>query len=266
MDIQEYLTRSDAQACRHPWELVRLNFVSALLDQMLHASGKRDTNLLDLGCGDGFVCSDLAQQLPRVRFFGVDHAFDDRVLKDCPHLSPLPNLSFHRAIDDIDVQAGAIDHVLLLDVIEHIDNDLEFLRALAANELFAAGCRFLITAPAFPSLFCAHDRILGHLRRYTARELESLARQAGMNIESSGSVFFLPLVARMVNALGEQLGLMRPPTSTAVACWRRGRTITMSLYWLLRADICVGMKFAKAGVPIPGLSCYLLCRKRPVSC
>jgi SAM-dependent methyltransferase len=69
------------------------------------------------------------------------------------------------------------DIVMLLDVIEHIENDVEALRAAASA--IAPGGRLLITVPANPHLWSAHDERNGHFRRYTSESLSAALAEAG---------------------------------------------------------------------------------------
>ncbi len=70
--------------------------------------------------------------------------------------------------------------VLCLDVLEHVDDDVDALRRLHAA--MSPGCALLATVPAGPGLFGAHDRALGHRRRYGRRELAGKLSRAGFEI------------------------------------------------------------------------------------
>jgi 2-polyprenyl-3-methyl-5-hydroxy-6-metoxy-1,4-benzoquinol methylase len=87
------------------------------------------------------------------------------------------------------------DLVLLMDVLEHVDDDVGLMRASLAGA--ARGAFVLISVPAFQSLFSAHDRFLEHRRRYTAGSLEKAVRTAGLEVISTRYFFamILPLVA-----------------------------------------------------------------------
>ena len=89
------------------------------------------------------------------------------------------------------------DLVLMMDVLEHVDDDVDLIRTSMKGA--AAGAFAVISVPAFPSLFSAHDRFLEHKRRYRIRTLETVARAAGLNIISSRYFFamILPLVASL---------------------------------------------------------------------
>ena len=55
--------------------------------------------------------------------------------------------------------------ILLMDVLEHVDDDVGLLRAYA--EPARPGTRFIVSVPAFSWLWSAHDEFLEHRRRYT---------------------------------------------------------------------------------------------------
>jgi SAM-dependent methyltransferase len=85
-----------------------------------------------------------------------------------------------RCPDRIPFENGAFDLVCLLDVLEHIDEDLATLRAVRA--LLAPGGKALVTVPAYRWLWSEHDEFLHHKRRYTAGELRRKAEAAGLAV------------------------------------------------------------------------------------
>jgi SAM-dependent methyltransferase len=67
--------------------------------------------------------------------------------------------------------------IACLDVIEHVEDDGA---ALAESARVAKpGGLLVITAPAYPRLYSAHDTASGHRRRYTMRGLRRVAGNAG---------------------------------------------------------------------------------------
>ena len=62
--------------------------------------------------------------------------------------------------------------VLLMDVLEHVPDDFAFLSGLLAAS--APGTDFLVTVPANPSFWSAHDESNGHYRRYDINRFQRL--------------------------------------------------------------------------------------------
>lgn len=83
--------------------------------------------------------------------------------------------------DDLPVTPGWADVVLLLDVLEHLDDDFGGLRA--AHRLLREGGVLVVTVPAYAWLWSGHDVALGHRRRYVAAGLRRLVESAGYRVE-----------------------------------------------------------------------------------
>jgi hypothetical protein len=73
-------------------------------------------------------------------------------------------------------------HFLLTDVLEHVEQDLDFLRDIVSKADIDSS--FIITVPAFMSLWSGHDVYLKHCRRYSKSELEELAIKSGLVLQS----------------------------------------------------------------------------------
>lgn len=76
--------------------------------------------------------------------------------------------------------AGDFDLVLMMDVLEHVDDDVGLVREYAA--LVPPGARFLITVPAFQWMWSGHDVFLEHRRRYTLPQMQGVLDRAGLKI------------------------------------------------------------------------------------
>ena len=76
-----------------------------------------------------------------------------------------------------------VDSAVLVNVLEHIPDDVEALRDLFAA--LAPGGRVVVFAPAFPSLYGAFDRRVGHVRRYTRSTLATALSRAGFDVPSA---------------------------------------------------------------------------------
>jgi 2-polyprenyl-3-methyl-5-hydroxy-6-metoxy-1,4-benzoquinol methylase len=111
-----------------------------------------------------------------------------------------------------DVVPCQADLVLLMDVLEHVDDDVGLIRASMKGA--APGAFAVISVPAFPSLFSAHDRFLEHKRRYRMDTLERTVQAAGLQIVSTRYFFamILPLVAllRLLQKKGPAKSSLKP--------------------------------------------------------
>lgn len=76
------------------------------------------------------------------------------------------------------VETVEADTVLMIDVIEHVDDDVGLMREYVDRA--APGTRFLISVPAFQFLWSSHDEFLDHRRRYTLASLRQSAEDAGL--------------------------------------------------------------------------------------
>jgi SAM-dependent methyltransferase len=85
---------------------------------------------------------------------------------------------------DIGVSAsrGPFDTVILINVLEHIENDDDALRRLSAA--LRLGGWLVLWVPAFPALYSDFDRKVGHFRRYTLSGLEAQLRRTGFKVEN----------------------------------------------------------------------------------
>ena len=92
------------------------------------------------------------------------------------------DLYFRRSIESVDA-----DLVLLMDVLEHVDDDVQLLKEYA--DKVPRGSRFLISVPAFQFLWSGHDDFLDHKRRYTLHQLKDVVASAGLRVKS-GSYYF----------------------------------------------------------------------------
>lgn len=95
------------------------------------------------------------------------------------------------------------DVVLMMDVLEHVEDDFALLSEYVA--CVPAGARFLITVPAFRWMWSGHDVFLGHYRRYTLAEVDRLVARAGLaRVQSSyfyGATLPLAAAVRWVQKL-----------------------------------------------------------------
>jgi len=88
---------------------------------------------------------------------------------------------------------GAARYVLLLDVLEHQEDDKTFLRELVGK--MAPGSKLLLTVPALERLWSSWDVALGHYRRYERDTLRACTD--GLPLVVDEMVFLFPEMVPM---------------------------------------------------------------------
>lgn len=94
--------------------------------------------------------------------------------------------------ENADFPIESIDNIGLFDVLEHMENDSEFLFKI--NKCLKANGKVFITVPAYCFLWSVEDSFVGHYRRYTVKKMSKKLIEAGFNIEYATYFFsFLPI-------------------------------------------------------------------------
>ncbi len=158
-------------------------------------------HVLDIGAGSGFFSRHLLSEAGAEKALCVDIGYarerDDQV-------AGKPVL-YRRDIGPTDC-----DLVLMMDVLEHVDDDRGLVRLYA--DKVPRGAHFLVTVPAFQSLWSGHDVFLEHKRRYRLTEIEAAMRDAGLQVVHGAYYFgfIFPLAAAVRFA---QRGEPKPQSS-----------------------------------------------------
>ena len=257
MDLVESRASGSAVVVRHPWERARLSLAHDLIRR--HVTLGPGEAVLDIGCGDTFVCEALARRYPEVHFYAVDSAFTNRQIDALRNRLTVPNVSLFASLDAVALARPAA-LVLLMDVIEHVPDDVAFLGDICRRPLVGAGTWFLMTVPSFQSLFSSHDRFLGHYRRYTVRSFRQVFRQMKLQSAEEGYFFATLLPLRFLQLLKERIA-GSPETFAGLAGWRGSESTSQMMASLLTLDGRLSIALARAGLRIPGLSNFALCRK-----
>lgn len=108
-------------------------------------------------------------------------------------------------LDDAAMAPGKLPAAGLFDVLEHISEDVGFLRNI--HRLLVPGGRLYVTVPAWQSLWSGDDELSGHARRYALPELCKVLELSGLTVEFATYFFgFLPLPILLQRALPYRLG------------------------------------------------------------
>jgi cyclopropane fatty-acyl-phospholipid synthase-like methyltransferase len=264
MDIKEYNTEVARDKQNHPWEYARFDVVLDLIGEALRREGGRDIALLaDIGCGDAFFVSQLAKHFAGCRFYAVDTAFTPSLVATLEKRYADCNIAFCSDISEIRLSDNdarrTFDVILLLDVIEHVENDVDFLASLQSIAGFGTETLVVVTVPAYASLYCSHDKWLGHYRRYTEKLLIGRMQQTGFTPLSSGYFFTGLLLPRILQKFREKL--FGVPQTGGIGKWQGGKFATSTVKNILTLDYKLSRFLRKAGIKLPGLSCYCIVKK-----
>lgn len=197
--------------------------------------------ILDVGAGSGFFSRHLLEHSAAREAWCVDTSY---VADSDTNASGKP-LHFRRQLEPV-----AADLVLLMDVLEHVDDDIGLLRA--CMEQVPSGCKILITVPAFNFLWSGHDVFLEHRRRYTLPGLEEVVAAAGLDIRCGvyyfGAVFPLAAVLRLLRGRGAQ----------AKSDLKRHHPVTNAVL----SAVCAAERHVMRVNRLAGLSVFCLAEKR----
>jgi SAM-dependent methyltransferase len=196
--------------------------------------------ILDVGAGSGFFSRHLLITTGARAALCVDTGYaSDR--EDSIAGKPV---SYRRETGPTDC-----DLVLMMDVLEHVDDDCGLVGHYAAK--VPAGAHFLVTVPAFRFLWSGHDVFLEHKRRYRLDEVESVLGAAGLEVVR-GSYYF-----GLVFPLAASLRLATRNTQEPRSSLTRHGALANGLLFML----CVLELPLFAINRLAGLSAFVLARK-----
>ena len=78
---------------------------------------------------------------------------------------------------ELDLKGRIFDCVLACDVLEHVEDDMRFLRQ--ARKCLRAGGQLIISVPARQKFWSTDDEIVGHFRRYERADLRAKLAEVG---------------------------------------------------------------------------------------
>jgi SAM-dependent methyltransferase len=182
---------------RHWWYRARREILADLIERRIRLP--ENARILEIGCGTGhnlmmlkrFGSVDGIEIDPAARLIASGRL--GATIMD----APLPGLA--------GVKTRAYDLVAILDVLEHVEADREAL--ISIGERLKPGGRILITVPAHPWMWSAHDEVNHHKRRYTRKSLAAVVDAAGLKLEMMSwfNSLLFPLAA-MARGIGRVTG------------------------------------------------------------
>jgi SAM-dependent methyltransferase len=228
------------------WFRSRNRLVSWALDRHFPAAA----NLLEIGCGTGFVLTGMLSARPGLRATGGEIFL--RGLQVARRRLPSVELL---QLDGRRLPYRAhFDVVAAFDVLEHIEEDDEVLR-----EMWLA-CRrgggIALTVPQHPFLWSRQDEYSFHKRRYTRRELVRKLKAAGFTLVAVTSIVSLLLPVMLASRLhGRWRGAATPDPRSEL---RLPRLVDGALEQIMAIE----RRAIQAGISLPaGGSLLAIARK-----
>jgi len=145
--------------------------------------------LLDYGCAGGFDLAFL-DEFGAAEGADMTDAFAAEVDAGAHPIHVVPR--------DLPRLLGRFDVVTCLDVLEHLDDDVDGLRTI--RSLLAPGGQVVVTVPAYAWLWSGEDEISAHRRRYTRGALVAACEAADFEViyASYFNASILPAMAAVV--------------------------------------------------------------------
>jgi len=171
----------------HWWYVARRDILRDLIKRRI--APPKDARILEIGCGTGHNLAMLAE-FGRVEGLEMDSASRE-----------IANVRFGGKVGDArlpelaGVPDETFDLIALLDVLEHVEDDVAALRGMARR--LKPGGRILITVPQHQWMWSGHDVANHHFRRYGKAQLRTAIEQAGLTLEFLGhfNSLLFPLAA-----------------------------------------------------------------------
>lgn len=228
---------------RHFWEVARLKFIKNLIKRSMPTPA----TVIDIGCGDCFVLYSLAELFPMTKFIGIDTALTEDLIEQLTVRSDIgKNISLYRKMEH--KTEDKTDLILMLDVLEHIEDEISFLDNL--HSLLHKNSKLIITVPAFQTLFTDHDRFLRHYRRYNRKKLQKVLENSGFRVTYYGYIFCTLLPFRILQKL------FRVKSAQQNSLRAGNKFINIIATLILQIDASVTFWLSCKKIYVPGLSCF----------
>jgi len=225
------------------WYVARRKLTEELLTEEIH--GRKSVRILDVGCGTGANMDAFARQGVTL---GVDTSL--HALAYCKKRG-IQSTALSR-VETLPFQNGSFDIVTALDVLEHIDDDLQALREI--RRVLRKDGLLLATVPAYGFLWSEHDEALKHRRRYATYELRNKLTITGFEVVRTS--YFITTLFFPILALRIWQGLFKNSTHPKTSLYVLPSWINSSLIGLLALERRV---FRRMNLPF-GVSIVALAR------
>lgn len=211
----------------HWWFAGMRTICRDLLKRVVGANdGDRTLTCLDVGCGTGLWTKELES-------FGQVCALDvaPEALAFCRERGI--NRLVHATAENLPFKSHSFNLMTAVGVIEHLDDDKQFLAELL--RVCRPGGHVLLLTSAYELLWSRHDEIVHHKRRYTNADLRRLLITSGFQVIQNSYVntfLFPPILAiRLIQRLSSVSGASQNRTPDVVKPASLVNGILYSILW-----------------------------------
>jgi SAM-dependent methyltransferase len=229
---------------RNPWFRSR----NLLIQWALRAHFPEARDVLEVGCGTGYVLAGLHKAFPELRLTGLEAGEEGLVFAR----QRVPDATFVVADARTLEYDADFDVTCAFDVLEHIDDDRAVLQQLRRADRSGGG--LILTVPQHQWLWSASDVSAGHLRRYDRNKLVAMVESTGFRVLRVTS-----FVSLLLPALAAARLLRRSGAAYDVEVALRPRPF---LDQIAAALFAAERSLIAAGVTLPAGSSLLLIAQR----
>ena len=216
--------------------------------------GGRETTLLEIGSSSGYLLRELHSAFPEIRLIGSDYIAGP-LEQVAARIPSIPLLQFD--LRECPLPSNSVDGVILLNVLEHIDDDNTAVRQV--SRILKPGGIVHIEVPAGPGCYDIYDEHLMHHRRYKTAALERLLNQNRLEVIKSTHLGVFPYPAFwFVKKRNRRLLSLTPEEKKRIVAAQIRRTTQSKLLGIcMRLETWFGRKIS---YPC-GIRCVLIGRK-----
>lgn len=194
----------DVASSEHFWITRRFQVLIRLAGTAI----RNASHAAEIGCGNGLLQKEIEDHYNKpVTGFDLNEL---ALRKNVSRISPLYCYDIHQRNPEF---CERFDLLFLFDVLEHIENESEFLQAVKFH--LATTGTLVINVPALQGLFSDYDRAAGHVRRYSVEQLVAVAEENGLRV-SKATYWGLPLLPLLL--LRKRMKLKREDGSAGFNC------------------------------------------------
>ena len=230
------------------WYTGRREILKHILSSLLDTNSR----VLNVGCGTGSDSLSVSEFGAEV--FNTDYSLTALVL----NRRKGNEKHFRADCIQLPLKAASLDLVMCLDVIEHVERDIEAMDELR-RVLDPSDGRLLLTVPAYNWMWTSRDDVAGHFRRYSKKKLKKVLHTGGFEIIFCSYFNTFLFSFMLADFILDHLRKARNSENTFPEFNRKVNTILRKILSFERHFLI------KPGLPF-GKSIICLCRPRKIKC